>query len=94
MLNIFAVLSNERRSQLSELLSQLRNNFRADKILYGCFRVGVSIDIYVKLLRSVKPHMSAHGDEETYDILVFFSIVSYLRYCDRSTDIFLVRGLT
>jgi len=32
------------------------------------------------------------GDEETYNILVFFCVVSYLRNCDRAADFFVILG--
>jgi hypothetical protein len=38
--------------------------------------------------------MAPMGDEETYNILVFFSVMSNLRDRDGASDIFIILGFT
>jgi len=49
MLDVLSMFSNQSSSKLSELLSKLGENLGANEVLDGCFRTGISIDIYVKL---------------------------------------------
>jgi hypothetical protein len=40
----------------------------------------------------VEPFGPSKGDGETYNVLVFFRIMGYLRDCDRAADLLIVLG--
>lgn len=95
VLDILSMLSNQGRAKLSKLLAKLWDNLRPDKILDGCFRARIRVNVYVELKRrSVVPYKAPLGDEETYNILVFFSVMSNLRNCDCAADILFILGGT
>ena len=56
VLDVLAVLSNQGRAKLCKFLSELGDEFSADEVFYWCLRVGIRVDVYVKLCSSQLSH--------------------------------------
>ena len=96
-MDVLAMLGDERRTQLDELLAQLREDLGANKGFDGLFRGVFGVNVYLKLGGRCK---SARGCTEwmgykkgTYDVLIFLGIMGYLWYCDTAVCFLGLLGL-
>lgn len=95
MLNVFAMFDDQGWAELRELLPQLWDDLFADKVFHWLFGTCVGIDIYIKLSWMLVGSCKApKGDDETYNVLIFFRIVGDFRNCDGTANIVIVLGFT